>query len=41
LEIAGKAGKGGSRWTWLECVKVDMNVLGMVKADAKDLHRAL
>jgi len=36
LEIAGKAGRGRSRKTWLECVKGDMKDLGVCKADAKD-----
>jgi len=36
LEIAGKAGRGRCRKTWLECVKGDMNDVGVCKADAKD-----
>jgi len=36
LEIAGKAGRGRCRKTWLECVKGDMKDLGVCRTDAKD-----
>jgi len=36
LEIAGKAGRGRCRKTWLECVKGDMKDLGVCKTGAKD-----
>ena len=38
FEIAGKAGRGSCRktWLWLDYVKGDMKDLGVCKADAKD-----
>ena len=36
LEVAGKAGRGRGRKTWLECVKHDMKDLGLCVEDARD-----